>query len=259
MQEHSGSNRVIYDAGLPDNTLVSSILSTTNQWAFPITQTWELNEIRSHLPTLNNSIPPPADSCRWTLTRDGLFSVSSLWEQLRPKFPTIGWSDSVWFPSHIPRCSVISWIAIQNRLSTEDRLVLFGIKSTSCCSFCSAEESNDHLFFNCPFTKQVWDTISLKSQLMWQPQTLTNLANLVSTAKGKGLKSTLTKLTFTVSLYHIWIERNLRKFQGLQHSVSSLVTKICTEIRNRLLSLHKIPLGPMSLRASWNIPSHTNT
>lgn len=205
--EHYGSH-VIYDSGLLDDSLVSFILRANNQESLPITQIWVLHEIRSHLPTLNTPIPLPADSCRWTLTQDGLFSISSLWEQLRPKFPTVVWSQSVWFPSHIPKCSTISWLAIQNRLSTEDRLVLFGIKSISCCSVCPAEESHDHLFVNCPFTKQVWDVVSLKSQLKWQPQTLSNLANLVSTARGKSLKTTLTKLTFTVSLYQIWIERN---------------------------------------------------
>lgn len=95
--------------------------------------------------------------------------------------------------------------------------------------------------------------VSLKSQLVWQPQSLYDLANLVSTTRGKSLKSTLIKLTFTVSIYQIWIERNLRKFQGLHLSVPSLVVKICTEIRCRILSLHKIPHGPIALLESWNI------
>lgn len=118
--EHFGS-RVIYDSGLADDAMVSSILNATYRWSFPINRTWELNEIKSHLPSLNTTTPPSADNCKWTLTQDGLFTISSLWEQLRPKFPLVGWSHSVWFPSHNPKCSLISWLAIQNRLSTEDR------------------------------------------------------------------------------------------------------------------------------------------
>lgn len=250
--------RVVYDLGLPDDATVSTILNNNNQWSFPITQTWELNEIRANLPTLNPHMPPNYDSCKWTLTQNGVFSISSLWEQLRTKFPLVSWNHIVWFPSHIPKGSLITWIAIQNRLSTEDRLVLFGIKNTSCCSFCFDEESHDHLFFNCPFTKQVWADVCNKSQLTWQSQSLSNLVTLLSATKGKGLKSTLAKLSFTVSLYHIWIERNFRKFQGLQHSSPSIVAKICTDIRYRMLSLHRIPQGPIALLDAWNLPTQAN-
>jgi hypothetical protein len=114
------------------------------------------------------------------------------------------------------------------------------------------------LFFNCPFTKQVWDAVSHKSQLTWQSQSLANLVSLLSSIKRKDLKSTLIKLTFTVTLYHIWIERNIRKFQNTQLSVTTLVHKICTEIRCRLLSLHKIPPGAVSLFEAWNITDNSN-
>lgn len=132
MVERFGS-RIIYDSGLSEVAKVSIILNRSNQWKFPVTQTLELNEIRATLPVITHP-SPSRDTCRWTLSNSGLFTVSSLWEQLRTHFPNVEWSHTVWFPFHIPKCSLISWLAIQNRLSTEDRLVLFGIKDTSCCS-----------------------------------------------------------------------------------------------------------------------------
>lgn len=223
---------------------------------FSCTQTWDLNEIRAHLPALNSQLPTRIDSCIWTLTKDGKFSISSLSEQLRLKFPINDWNHIVWFPSYIPKCSLIAWIAIQNRLSTEDRLVLFGVKTSSNCSFCPGEETHDHLFFNCPFTRQVWVTVSLKSQFTWQPQSLSTLVTLISTMKGRGLKNILAKLTFIVTLYHIWLERNRRKFQGLHNGLASIVVRICTDIRYRLMSLHKLPHGSLTLLESWNIAPH---
>lgn len=254
MVEKFGS-RIIYDSGLVVDTKVSAILQNTSQWNFPTNQTWELNEIRNALPALPvpSSSIPLQDSCSWTLGSKGLFTVSSLWEHLRTHFPCIGWSNVVWFHAHIPKCSLISWLAIQNRLSTEDRLVLFGIKDSSCCSFCNEEEDHDHLFFNCPFTKEVWDTVSLKSNLTWLSQPLLSLVSLLSNYKGIGLRSTLIKLSFTVTLYHIWIERNFRKFQSVQHPIPTVVSKICTEIRYRLMSLSKLPTGPSLLYESWNV------
>lgn len=252
--------RIIYDSGLAEDAKVSAILRNNSQWLFPISQTWELNEIRNALPALpilpiSNSLK---DSCRWSLGSNGMFSISSLWDHLRTQFSTIGWNNVVWFHAHIPKCSLISWLAIQNRLSTEDRLVLFGIKNSSCCSFCNEEENHDHLFFNCPFTKEVWDSVSIKSNFTWQPQPLQSLISMLSNHNGKGLRSTLIKLSFTVTLYHIWIERNSRKFQSVQHTIPTVVSKICTEIRYRLMSLSMLPTGPSPLLESWNINTNPN-
>lgn len=250
--------RIIYDSGISEDATVSAILSNNNQWKFPITQTWELNEIRDALPSLNGSTSSHVDTCKWTLNQNGLFTTTSLWDQLRTHLPNVGWSHIVWFPSHIPKCSLISWMAIQNRLSTGDRLVQFGVIDSSCCSFCSDEEDHDHLFFNCPFTKQVWDYVSLKSHLIWQPQPFSSLVSQLSSFKGKGLRTTIAKLSFTITLYHVWIERNMRKFQNLQHSVESVVAKICIDLRSRLISLPKIPAGTLDLLDTWSIPANVN-
>lgn len=43
-------DRVIYDIGMPKDTKVSSIIRNS-KWALPITQTWEINEIRAGLIT----------------------------------------------------------------------------------------------------------------------------------------------------------------------------------------------------------------
>ncbi|KAH7845388.1 hypothetical protein Vadar_001417 [Vaccinium darrowii] len=61
--------RIIYDSGLPRDAKVSAIIKNS-KWAFPITQTIELNEVRSSM----SSLPEPnltIDHHRWTLTPDG--------------------------------------------------------------------------------------------------------------------------------------------------------------------------------------------
>lgn len=248
--------RIIYDSSLTEGATVSDILNSNSQWNFPVTQTWELNEIREGLPTLLRPNPVQLDGCKWTLTQNGVFTISSLWDQIRTHWPVINWNHIVWFSSHIPKCSLISWLAIHNKLSTSDRLVQFGVIDSSCCSFCTDEETHDHLFFNCPYTKQVWDIVSLKSQFRWHAQTLASWVSHLCTFKGKGLSSIIAKLSFTVTLYHVWIERNTRKFQNVQHPVHYVVNRICNDIRNRLLSLTKIPVGSEDLRESWSISVH---
>lgn len=143
---------------------------------------------------MRNALPPLVvpnldfDDCRvWTLSSNGEFTISSLWNKLRPCCPKVDWSHLVWFPAHIPKCSVISWVAILGRLSTEVRLVLFGIKPTSCCSLCNGSESHDHLFFNCPFSCQVWNSISANLNVSWAPQSWSNWILMSSSFRGNSL------------------------------------------------------------------------
>jgi hypothetical protein len=191
----------------------------------------------------------------WSLVSNGVFTISSLVDHLRTPFPKVSWHKCVWFPGHIPKCSFITWITIQNRLYTEDRLVLFGTKSISCCSFCSGSESHTHLFFNCPFSTSVWNQILNFVNISWHPRPWSNWIDLMVTIKGKSLKSLIIKLIFTASIYHIWIERNIRKFQNISCPASVVVGKIYSMVRHRLLSLGNLPTGSHSqeLLAQWSI------
>lgn len=247
-------DRIIYDLGMPKDSKVSTIIRNSN-WALPITQTWEINEIRDGLISLPVPSATVGDRIRWTLNTNGVFSVGSLWNKLRTPFPKVPWSYSVWFPGHIPKCSFITWVAIQERLYTDDRLVFFGTKSVSICSFCPSQESHDHLFFNCPYTSQVWEQMLGRINVHWPPRPWKNWIALLATNKGKSPKSILINLIFTTTLYHIWIERNVRKFQNCANPILVVVNKIHSVIRYRLMSLDKFSMGPQpnDLLAQWNI------
>lgn len=218
-------DRIIYDLSLPKNSKVSSIIKES-KWAFPVTQTWEINEVRAGLINLPDPTVGRADIHRWILTPKGEFIVSALWNSLRTPFPKVPWSYSIWFPGHFPKCSFVTWVAIQERLYTEDRLVLFGTKTTSNCSLCPNDESHNHLFFNCPFTSQVWTQLLTRMNVLWPPRTWNNWIALLATIKGKALKPTLIKLIFTTTVYNIWIERNTRKFQNVASPIPVVVSKI---------------------------------
>lgn len=212
--------RVLYDSGLPSDSRVSTIIRNF-WWAFPITQTFELNEIRSNM----SSLPEPNgadDSHKWMLTPNGQFSIASLRNHLRTHFPKVQWHHCLWFSGHIPKCSLIGWVAVQNRLYTEDRLVTFGTKSQSYCSFCQGHESHDHLFFNCPYTSQVWSQVTGLLNEVWASKSWSGWVSFISSFKGKSLKALMIKLAFTITIYHIWIERNHRKFQNVLHATIAI-------------------------------------
>lgn len=238
--------RIAYDSGICKDATVSHIIHNSS-WAFPVTQTIELNEIRRNLPPFIPSRLGEGDQVRWTLTPTGKFSISSLWDKLRNPFPRVVWYKLVWFSGHIPKCSFITWLAIQNRLSTMDRLMLFGLTRSPQCSLCQGSESHDHLFFNCPFSQQVWNTILSKIHVSWHSRTWAEWISFFSNIKGKSFQTIITKLIFTVTVYQVWIERNMRKFQGKSCTLEVVAHKIYSMVRSRLLSFNTLPPS----RADW--------
>lgn len=245
-------HRVLYDSGLPKEATVSLIIHNS-RWAFPVTQTLELNEIRSALPILLPSKRNEIDQVKWSLTSNGQFTISSLWDKLRTPFPKVLWHNLVWFSGHIPKCSFITWLAIQSRLSTADRLVSFGLPLSAQCSFCPENESHDHLFFNCPFSRQVWGYIQSKLHVSWTSRSWADWVSLLTSTKGRSIQAVLTKLSFTITVYQIWIERNVRKFQGNPSTWGVVVHKICSLVRTRILTLPNLPqLQADQFVNAWN-------
>jgi len=60
----------------------------------------------------------------WTLSRRGVFVSAETWEHMRQKKQEVNWWSVVWFPQAIPKQSFILWLAILNRLTTGERLVI---------------------------------------------------------------------------------------------------------------------------------------
>lgn len=195
------------------------------------------------------------DHHRWIFNSNWKFSISPLWDELRTQYPKVTWHKAIWFPGHIPKCSMITWLAIHNRLYTGDRLVLFGTIPVSCCSFCSGVETHDHLFFNCIFTSQVWSEMLDHVNVIWPSRSWADWINQISNFRDKTLKNLIIKLIFTATVHQIWLERNSRKFQNASCPMPTVVSKIHSLVRYRLLSLEKLPHGPQSqgLLDKWGI------
>ncbi|GKB92619.1 reverse transcriptase domain, reverse transcriptase zinc-binding domain protein, partial [Tanacetum coccineum] len=52
----------------------------------------------------------------------GDFSVSVVWSDLSVSMPKVSWHKLVWFSHNIPRHAFILWLAIKQRLKTQDRI-----------------------------------------------------------------------------------------------------------------------------------------
>eukprot|EP00252_Welwitschia_mirabilis_P026057 TRINITY_DN8357_c0_g1_i2.p1 TRINITY_DN8357_c0_g1~~TRINITY_DN8357_c0_g1_i2.p1 ORF type:complete len:168 (+),score=8.16 TRINITY_DN8357_c0_g1_i2:519-1022(+) len=79
------------------------------------------------------------------------FSTSSTYAQLCGQASKVDWYSLVWNRFAFLKHSFISWLVYNNRLTTKDRLIKFGVQTNPKCGFCGmAEETRDHIFFKCP-------------------------------------------------------------------------------------------------------------
>ncbi|XP_038990693.1 uncharacterized protein LOC120113695 [Hibiscus syriacus] len=178
-------------------------------------------------------------SVDWNLVRD-----KWIWDKVRICRDKVRWHKIIWFPAHIPKFSLISWMAILDRLSTKDRLIRFGLTMDADCVVCGTGlESRDHLFADCPFSREVWNAVlsscGFRSVMLnWDDR----LNWLIDNLRGNSLRVRILKLAWTAFLYYIWEERNYRSFRGLSRSVDCIVNRIRESVKIKLYShcMHRI-------------------
>ncbi|PWA72453.1 RNA-directed DNA polymerase, eukaryota, Reverse transcriptase zinc-binding domain protein [Artemisia annua] len=95
-----------------------------------------------------------------------------------------------------------------------------------------------HLFFECEFTKRIWEEMKRKMEDGDMPNSWVNLIEYYGTSPcNNSINSVLKRIILATTVYYIWKERNKRLFTGEVQS-SDVVTKVITEsIRLQLLGL----------------------
>ncbi|KAJ1688822.1 hypothetical protein LUZ63_012977 [Rhynchospora breviuscula] len=106
---------------------------------------------------LSLTIDENSDRFYWKLTTNGDFTVKSCYN-LQKAYPR---PDSELFnlsKLHVaPRIKLFTWRLQQNKLATYDNLIKRGWQLPNKCYLCDAnEETKSHIFYNCPFTRDVF-------------------------------------------------------------------------------------------------------
>ncbi|KAG5552542.1 hypothetical protein RHGRI_010578 [Rhododendron griersonianum] len=140
---------------------------------------------------------------------------------------------------------------------TKDRLQKWGVVPNDVCVLCdAATESHLHLFFLCPYSSYIVGQllricgyrrglIRLDHEIGWASQHMT----------GNGLQQSLYKMVLAASLYHIWLERNNRVFQGFPRDALALMSVVKLDIRSCLSLWRRVKRSSKNQRlcALWNI------
>ena len=75
------------------------------------------------------------------------------------------WHKVIWFSQNIPKQAFVLWLAVQNRLMTQDRIKSWGSYDMMVCSLCHNDcDSHNHLFFKCEYAMKFW--VKVKDKLV---------------------------------------------------------------------------------------------
>ncbi|GJR02332.1 RNA-directed DNA polymerase, eukaryota, reverse transcriptase zinc-binding domain protein [Tanacetum coccineum] len=149
----------------------------------------------------------------------------------------------------------IAWWKL-NRLSTQDKFKNWGDYAINrCCLCCQDAENLNHLMFQCSFSKEIWNKISLLAEIKTNRAELMGVIQFLSEIGNKNnIKSIVRRIAFAACLYGIWNERNSRIFKDSKRSYEEVLKSIIEIVRNKLMSLMvKDSTAVRSIEQIWAI------
>ncbi|XP_020266944.1 uncharacterized protein LOC109842484 [Asparagus officinalis] len=164
--------------------------------------------------------------------------ISSLYSSLSPDTTCVAWHNTVWENLSIPKHSFTLWLAVNDKLQTQDRLLKHGIIQASVCKLCDGpSESRNHLFFECKLSNYVWNGIMEWLKFKWRSCNWTALLNWYSfRLRGNGIKQKIKRMALAAAVYNIWKERNNRIFTLKNRSPDVVLRNIKMDILVALLN-----------------------
>ena len=143
-----------------------------------------------------------------------------------------------------------------DRCPTKDRMAAWGLDVDRSCILCNAaSESRDHLFFNCPYTWDIWESFMSRSPI--PPPPLPNWHDVLSAMRATtplGPWRLLTLLTWQATIYFCWSERNSRLHRSAFRHRDLIKKDIDRVIRQKIAATrYSNPNLSSSLFQAWTV------
>ncbi|KAL0449533.1 UNVERIFIED_CONTAM: hypothetical protein Slati_1509700 [Sesamum latifolium] len=158
----------------------------------------EHREITHQLPVLME-----LDNISWN-SPTGQFTSAAAYRIWQPPRPKVLWHHLLMGSLRIPRNSFILWLAILGRLSTLDRAWWQG--SDRICVLCTKgeQESHNHLFFDCEFSRQCLRILRLEVRFYFPRVTWMGVIEWASWRwRSRHPFNEVQKTLFSSLVYHI--------------------------------------------------------
>ncbi|CAM8945788.1 unnamed protein product [Rhodiola kirilowii] len=171
-----------------------------------------------------NCVTIENNAITWNGEGEG-FEVKDTYNSIIDHKEEVQWHKMVWNCYNSPRDSLNAWLVVQNKLMTRDRLSQWGMQGDNSCIMCEAAvESRNHLFFECRFSKEVWQKVM--RFLLAEPDG-SQWALLIPWFHGLNqarLKTKMIDAGITRVLNGIWKARNCKIFRD-EHSTTDMIVQ----------------------------------
>lgn len=164
------------------------------------------------------------------------FYTSNTWSLLRSPAPTVNWHSSIWFSYGTPKYVFMAWLAMHNRLTTGDRMLLWNVSIDASCVLCQQHlETRDHLFFSCNYSKEVWSGLAQGLLLSRFSDQWQGILTILADNTLLTVKLYLVRYSFQAALHTIWRERNNCRHGSQPLQPGQLTAIIDRQVRNQCL------------------------
>ncbi|KAL2894924.1 hypothetical protein RDABS01_010833 [Bienertia sinuspersici] len=164
------------------------------------------------------------------------FSVKKVYLALKEENPKMFWHRNVWGRLSMPKHQFCAWLAIQERLNTKERLERMGvIKDTDCVLCQGAKETWNHLFFQCPYSKQIIQDIN---QWLGANPTVRSIPHLYRWINRRTKVSKFQKeiwcAAINATIYHLWQQRNNMIWNDQKQDWRQVIKQIKAQVIMRI-------------------------
>ena len=128
---------------------------------------------------------------------------------------------------------------MHQRLPVLSRLGKF-LDIPTVCPLCQHHtETQEHLFFDCPFAKEIWERVQEEWQLKLDVRGRETLILSLRTLKMNRKMRNLVQAMSNAVIYHIWQARNMFLFKQESYQVHSIMRDMKTQLIQRVLQIHQ--------------------
>ncbi|KAL2247994.1 UNVERIFIED_CONTAM: hypothetical protein Sindi_2651700 [Sesamum indicum] len=211
--------------GLDESCKLSTVIHE-GVWQWPLITDIECLEITHVLPTIFGG----EDRIIWRF-ENGRPTTQAIYELCDPPGPKVGWASLLSGSLKIPRHIFILWLAIQDKLATTNKPWLAHLGPCVLCNE-GLTETHAHLFFQCRFSRRCLTEIRRTVRFLWPNREWKDDITWASQRwRGKHIINMSYRALLAACVYHIWKERNLRRFDNTERTPTTIALLIIEDIR----------------------------
>ncbi|XP_074310505.1 uncharacterized protein LOC141646531 [Silene latifolia] len=167
------------------------------------------------------------------LSSEEHYTIKAGYQWLKPTAGKVSWYPWMLNEWLISRQQFLCWLLAHRRLLTQDRLLRMGIIQSNTCFLCGLqEESMNHLFFECPFSRQCRDLVSDWCRVLLPLQNCINW--WIELRQAVACKKKVIAVILSGLLYHVWHCRNKCRVEESVVRPTVVLANVKNDVKLRL-------------------------